>query len=318
MRAACRAFLKSTVMGLLLVAGVRNAAAQMFVPGSGKRVAEVGDDFEDPKWNYIANLPKSSSENDHQSRLPGGISANGRWFEPEMRGAPDIVKRVDTPSGGIPGSKGAMSMRTLWSGVPNVPSHTTQQDDFVAYVVGKVGQISISRSPSVVTRVYLPPFEEWERRTGNSFGFRAAAITTVTKSSGGGRFFGGGMTRKSETYWPGMFIYFQKADAQNKEDSARFLIRADEMGRDVWGPVIKQTGWWTLGMSFSPDGKVHYFIHQGPEDLTAKDFVATHNPYGYRAERFETFFYDILNMDDGKTWSTEWIVDDPGLYLDGH
>ena len=305
---------KASLFLALLAVDARHVAAQVFVPGSGKRVAEVGDDFEDPKWNYIANLPKSSVENDHQARLPGGISANGRWYEPEMRGAPDVIKRIETPPDGIPGSKGSMSMRTLFSGIPGVPSYKRQQDDFVANVTSKIGNVSISRSPSVVTRVYLPPFDQWEQHTGNSFGFRAALVTTVNKSSG--RFFGG-TSRKSETYWPGMFIYFSKADAQNKEDSARFLIRADEMGHDVWGPGIKQTGWWTLGMSFSPDGKVHYFIKPGVEDLTAKDFIATHLPYGYRAERFDTFFYDVLNMDDGKSWSTEWIVDDPGLYLEG-
>jgi hypothetical protein len=311
MRVSVFAVIKAATLLTLLAAGIRQTMAQVIVPGSGKRVAEAGDDFEDPKWNYIANLPKSSQENDHQSRLPGGVSANGRWYEPEMRGAPDVIKRVDTPPDGIPGSKGSMSMRTLFSGVPGVPSYKRQQDDFVANVTSKIGNISISRSPSVVTRVYLPPFDQWEQHTGNSFGFRAALVTTVNKSSG--RFFGG-TSRKSETYWPGMFIYFSKADGQNKEDSARFLIRADEMGHDVWGPVIKQTGWWTLGMSFSPDGKVHYFIKPGVEDLTAKDFVATHVPYGYRAERFDTFFYDVLNMDDGKSWSTEWIVDDPSLY----
>ena len=52
---------------------------------------------------------------------------------------PDAVKRVETPPDGIPGSKGAMSMKTLFSGVPAAPSHTVQQDDFVANVVGKVG-----------------------------------------------------------------------------------------------------------------------------------------------------------------------------------
>ena len=302
-------------LALLLVGTTERVGAQIVVPGTGKKVAEVGDDFEDPKWNYIANLPKSSQENDGQSRLPGGVTANGRWFEPEMRGAPDIVKRVETPPDGIPGSKGSMFMKTLFSGVPGKPSFKVQQDDFVANVSSKIGRIAISRSPSVVTHVYMPPFDQWEKRTGNTFGFRTAAVTTVDKSTG--RFFRS-TSRKSETYWPGMFIYFNsKSDGQNKEDSARFLLRADGMGHDVWGPVISQTGWWTLGISYSPDGKVHYFIKPGVEDLTAKDFVATYNPYSYKAETFETMFFDILNMDDGKSWSTEWIVDDTSLYLDG-
>ena len=36
------------------------------------------------------------------------------------------------------------------------------------------GAIPIGRAPSVVTRVYLPPFEEWERRDGPTCAFRAA------------------------------------------------------------------------------------------------------------------------------------------------
>ena len=86
MRIYHSAVIQASIFFALLAADARHVAAQVFVPGSGKRVAEVGDDFEDPKWNYIANLPKSSMENDHQARLPGGISANGRWYEPELRG----------------------------------------------------------------------------------------------------------------------------------------------------------------------------------------------------------------------------------------
>src|SRR5262249_44507737 len=150
--------LKAALALLLLTGSARQVAAQVVVPGTGKRVAEVGDDFEDSKWNYIANLPKSSQENDGQTRLPGGVSANGRWFEREMRGAPDGVQRVETPPDGIPGSKGSMLMKTLSSGVPGRPSYKPQQDDFVANVVSKIGTTSVSRSPSVTTRVYLPPF----------------------------------------------------------------------------------------------------------------------------------------------------------------
>ena len=151
----------------------RQSRAQDFVPGSGRRVMEVGDDFEDLKWNYIANLPKSSENVDGQARLPCGVSANGRWFEPQMRGAPDIVRLVQTPHGGIPGSKGSMLMQTLWSGVPGRASFKPQQDDFVCDVSSKIGMTPVSRWPSVVVRVYLPPFDKWEKRTGNSFGYRA-------------------------------------------------------------------------------------------------------------------------------------------------
>src|SRR5271166_1623447 len=82
-------------------------AQEEVVPGTGTRIKEVGDDFEDPKWNYIANEPKSSEENDGQERLPAGRSENGRWAEGLKRGQPDLIKRVPTPPGGIAGSEGS-------------------------------------------------------------------------------------------------------------------------------------------------------------------------------------------------------------------
>ena len=62
------------------------------------------DDFEDPKWSYRYNHPKSSHEQDENQRGPGGMSSNGLWHEGGKRGTPDVVKRVETPSGGIEGS----------------------------------------------------------------------------------------------------------------------------------------------------------------------------------------------------------------------
>jgi hypothetical protein len=290
----------------------RQARAQDFVPGSGRRVMEVGDDFEDPRWNYIANLPKSSENIDHQARLPGGVSANGRWFEPQMRGAPDIVRPVQTPPGGIPGSKGSMLMQTLWSGVPGRASFKPQQDDFIADVASKIGLIPISRSPSVVVRVYLPPFDKWEKRTGNSFGYRACIHTTKSSSS-----FWGRHETKGDIFWPGMFIcFYSHVDSGAKEDSAQFIIRADQMGQDVAGPrIAKGDCWYTLGMSFGANGQVNYYVRQGVENLTAKDHVASYFAYGDKCEQFESFFFDLVNMDDGKSWSTQWIVDDAFMYI---
>ncbi len=197
-------------------------------------------------------------------------------------------------------------MKTLWSGIPGRPSYKPQQDDFCADIEEKLGTIPVGRGPSVVVRVFVPPFEKFERRTGNSFGYRAGMLTTTRK----------GYSTKTEPYWPGMFIcFYPKNESGEKEDSAQFIIRADESGRDVPGPQIKKTGWYTIGMSFGANGQVNYYIKPGVEDLTVKDHVASFFPYGSRAERFETFFFDLVNMDDGRTWSTEWIVDDAMLYL---
>jgi hypothetical protein len=68
-------------------------------------------------------------------------------------------------------------------------------------------------------------------------------------------------------------------------------------------------------MSCTGDGQIHYYIRQGIADLTAADYVTSQYPYGYKAERFKTFFFDICNRHDGRTWSTPWIIDDPSLYI---
>ena len=81
------------------------------------------------------------------------------------------------------------------------------------------------------------------------------------------------------------------------------------------GPEIPETGWWTLGLSFTPDGLVHYFARQGIEELSREDYIATAMPYGYRCEELRSFFYNVVNGDNGRDWSTDWIVDNPKLYV---
>ncbi len=316
--------LVTTCLAAILAANFDSSMAhaqQFVVPGSGKKVTQVGDDFEDPKWGYHYNNPKSSEENDKQQRLPGGYSTNGRWGEGLLRGQPDNVKRVPTPPGGLPGSEGSLLIASLHTGVPGAFSGKNEQDDFIATVSRRMGQqISVSQSPSVVVRVYLPPWEEWEQRRGNSFGFRAAcqAWTVDKKKQSSGLFktsSSSSKKRKLETYWPGMFIHYNTGGVgKDTADSATLLVRAGPSGNDFRGPEIKETGWWTLGMSFTPDGSVHYFARPGVENLTAADHIASQYPYGFRCDRLDTFFFDIVNANNGD-WSTSWIIDDPSLYL---
>ena len=308
---------KLLLLGLaLLFPGM--LAAQV-VPGTGQRVTAVGDDFEDPEWSYVFNLPKSSDENDKQKRFPTGRSTNGRWFEGIMRGQPDVIRRVPTPEGGLPGSEGALLMISKQTGVPGYYSRKMQQDDFIVNVSNRLrGAIPVSRSPSVVVRVYLPPWEEWEQRNGPTFGIRAACLThkMERKKSGFGRFANTRTTRKLETYWPGMFIHYTKGDGDKRPDSAMLLVRGRRSGHDFRGPAITQLGWWTFGMSFTPDGSVHYYAKPGIDDLTAADRISSQYPYGYRCERLDAFFFNVCSGDNGN-WSTPWIIDDAALYYSG-
>lgn len=298
------------VMLIIFVAGASVSASaygQGVVPGTGQRLENVGDDFERLDWTYNANLPKSSADLDKRSRQPLGKAANGRWHEGE-RGQPDVVRRVTTPDGGLPGSEGSLLIASRNTGVPGSRTSESQQDDLFMSVYTRVGgYIPVSRSPSVVVRVFLPPFEEWENRTGASFALRA----TVRGSKGN-------KWGESEAYWPGIFIHFNSARGRsNQSDSARFIIRAAERGNDYHGPEITETGWWTLGMSFTPDGRVHYYASPGVDDLTRDDYIASHYCYGFRCQKFRDAFFDVFNSNNGRTWSTAWIIDDPMVYVAG-
>ena len=312
-----RGFLRAAVVAGLVSVPAQMALAQV-VPGTGTRLDQVGDDFEDPEWGFTHNFPKGSKEQDEQTRPPQGFSSNSRWYEGPMRGQPDHLKRVETPEGGLEGSTGALLMQSLRSGVPQYASHKPQQDDLVANVGRRIGgQIMVSRTPSVVTRVYIPDPADWENRSGVSFGFRAGTY---------GRFFGNFQRTFSdkkkpkpkpgelEEYWPGMFIQLNPGKGDNPS-TAQILVRSNNRGYDMNGPVIKEPGWWTLGMSFTPDGKIHYYASPGVDPLTTEDYITSSYPYSYRCERFSTFFFNVVNQDDGKTWSTPWIVDDSEVFV---
>jgi hypothetical protein len=116
-----------------------------------------------------------------------------------------------------------------------------------------------------------------------------------------------------------MFIDFFSKDGKGatkrEYDSAAIRIRANQRGGEFVGKQITKTGWWTLGMSVTPDGQVHYYAKPGVEDLTKEDYITSQFPYGKQALQFQTFFFNVCNGDDDQTWSTEFIIDDPRLYL---
>ncbi|MGB1816968.1 MAG: hypothetical protein ACPHJ3_16540, partial [Rubripirellula sp.] len=45
------------------------------------------------------------------------------------------------------------------------------------------------------------------------------------------------------------------------------------------------------------------------------DYITSQFPYDYRAERFRTFFYNVCSANDGKRWSTAFVVDDPKVFV---
>lgn len=294
-------------------AALAQRSAGAVVPGTGTEIPYVGDDFEDPSWAFVHRMPKSSREQDEQGRGPSGFAKNARWTEGPERGQPDQIETVETPAGGLPGSERALLLRTLNSGIPGRNSFDVQQDDLIANCMSRIGTIPVAETPSFTVRVYLPPFDQWENRSGPHFGIRGSAQTTVTERSGG---FFSRTERKSEPYWPGMWIHFRSSANRNVEqDSAYIAVRGNTHGQDFRTTEITEPGWWTFGMSFTGDGRVHYYAKAGVEELTEADHITSQLPYGFRAERFRTYFFDVCNRNDGRTWSTPFVVDDPKLYV---
>jgi hypothetical protein len=291
-------------------------SASAFVPGTGTEIEYVGDTFEDATWQYVHKHPKSSREQDESVRMPTGGSTNGRWHEGPERGQPDQIEVVPTPAGGLPGSTRALMLRTLHSGIPGYNSRDVQQDDLIAAVPGRLrGGIPVHERPSVTVRVFLPPVEQWENRTGPQFGFRTSA-STMNFSKSGGLF--GSRESEVEPYWPGMWIHFRSAGSRGaKADSAYITVRSNRMGHDFPAKEIplEQFGWWTLGMSYSSDGMVHYYASPGVDDLTQADYLTSQHPYGFRAQQLRTYFFDVCNLNDGRTWSTPFVIDDPKLFV---
>ncbi len=295
--------------------GTLDLLAQV-VPGTG--TLHNTDDLEDANWAYVHNWPKSSKEEDEQIRYPLGAANNKRWFESPKRGSPDVVKRVETPPGGLPGSTGALYLRTRDSGIPGHPGGKQAQDDFIL----AAKPLSVGSQPNYTVRVFLPEWDQWEQRNGVTFGIRAGMQGPMTKDkevSFGRRLFGGSRMQKvteMEPYYPGFFIQFNpKSMPGNKEgDHALILIRSDGRGHEVTGPKITQTGWWTFGMSVSQDARCHFFASPGVDELTAKDHLYSSLPYGIPGEVFNTIFFNVCSADNGQTWSTPWIIDDPKVF----
>ncbi|TWT89979.1 hypothetical protein Mal64_03610 [Pseudobythopirellula maris] len=292
------------IVSLVSLAAAPARADEPFVPGTGSFLQNCSDDFEDESWSYTLRLPKSSYEQDDKQRGPGGVSSNGLWHEGAKRGTPDVVKRIDTPPGGIEGSKGALMFATKASGIPGRVTNEQQQDDLLMKFdrVTK-RQIPVTWRPSCTVRVFLPEWDRWEQRTGPSFGMRADAV--------GQRYDG-----ENGAFWPGMFIVFKSSRSRGVEaDHAQITIRSNKNGKDMGSVEIMEPGWWTLGMSFTPDGQIHYYASEGVDDLTEEDYLASSFPYNYKCLCFNNFFFNVANWDNGQNWSTPWVIDDPKIFV---
>ena len=289
------------------------ASAQGVVPGTGRLLSKALDDFEDEKWEWIPNGPKSSNEDDDRRRLPAGLSNNRMWGESLKRGQPDHILRIPTPPGGLAGSKGSLLICTLNSGIPGRTSYEPMQDDLILNCSQRVGQIPVGRNPNFTVRVWMPEFKDWSDYRGSHFGVRGACRTTKVETER--RFIFTKSKSVTEPYWPGFFVqYMPTGRDQRGGPEAAWIVRGNNQGNDYRGPAIKGGGWWTVGMSFTGDGRCHYYLSEGVDDLTVADHVGSAFPYGYRCERFVTLFFNSLSKNNGREWGTPFVVDDPKVY----
>ena len=315
--------IRPTLFGLLLLTSpallVTNSAHGQVVPGTGTLINT--DDFEDEDFEFEMNWPKSSKEEDETIRYPLGRSKNNMWIESPKRGMPDVIKRVETPANGLPGSIGALYLRSRDTGIPGRPGFKQAQDDFIL----AAKPMALSYTPSYTVRVYLPSWDQWEQRAGVSFGIRAGMQGPVEKEvddyDGIGRRLFRKLRRETQTemepYYPGFFLHFTPANDQQNTTGKPFvkvLIRANQMGHEVAGPIITETGWWTFGMSVTSDAMCHYYASAGVDDLTAADYITSQYPYQIPGTVFNTIFFNVCSGDDGNTWSTPWIIDDPKVF----
>ncbi|MBT5020410.1 hypothetical protein OAH05_00135 [bacterium] len=288
------------------------------VPGTGTLINT--DDFEDENFGFELNWPKSSREEDEQVRYPLGQSTNRMWFESPKRGMPDVIKRVETPAGGLADSMGALYLRSRDTGIPGRPGFEQAQDDFIM----AAKPMTLNYYPNYVVRVFLPEWDQWEQRHGVSFGIRAGLQGPQEKDVEDDNRFGRRLFRKMkrketeiEPYYPGFFISFNPENSPANKTGKPFanvLIRANELGHEVPGPNITEPGWWTFGMSVTPDGRCHYYASPGVDDLRPSDHITSQFPYKIPGTHFNTIFFNVCSADNGKTWSTPWIVDDPKVY----
>ena len=288
------------------------------IPGTGLKIEEMGDDFEDANWKWYTNGPKASRNLDRRERLPAAVSENELWFESTYRGRPDLVRRVGTPLGGPVGSKGSLLICTLNSGVPGRFTRTSQQDDLIFGGGSRFGTfIDVKHQPSFLVHVYLPPWKYWDNITDSSLGIRCDVEGRPWKDLTR-QLFTTRISDRTQTYWPGFFIQFNSPDDKRynfTKPAALIIMRADERGEDVVGPEIKQSGWWTFGMSFTPDGRVHYYASPGVDPLTARDRIGSFFPYSNRTRKFNSFFFNVISRNDGKHWSTPWVIDSPYVHV---
>ena len=172
----------------------------------------------------------------------------------------------------------------------------------------------------------MPPFEKWEQRTGASLGWscerdrlrsagrRRLARTPQTElvhrpyqTAGSG----------VDNFYPGMFIQFNSKKTTGKEkDSAIFIIRGNSYRTGLSGTGITEPGLVDAGHvvhARRPGALLRQPRRRRP-DRRRPHLLAL---FVWRdGHRVNTLFFNVVNIDDGRTWSTPVGDRRPGVLHD--
>jgi hypothetical protein len=189
--------------------------------------------------------------------VPGGSLVEGVSDEcdtvnpiwtPGLRGFPEYLSSQN----------GLLSIRSIDNGDDPYPS----AEDMITTYSDQIGRSLVAaEKPSVVTWLWLPPFNEWP--TGvNASGFREWLGFRVTA-------YDADLPENNGLYWPGIYIA--------TDDNGPCLIArvGDGYAPDVTIGRISTSGWWTLGIAFSDDGRTEYYAAPGQVTLTSANLLHT-------------------------------------------
>lgn len=255
------------------------AMAQPLTDGK-VRVEALSDNFEDPAWS--ANF-------------------GDRWRGGSFRGAPEVLERVTPPANGLPGSTGALRIRSVDNGDD---PHPTQEDFLTQDYTAALGR-PLTRDDQVLTtiRVHMPAFSTWSNGV-NNFGFRMEPRSNSLI----------GVDNPVGYYYPSIWLW-------DNGPENRFVVRlGDGFASDLNVAPITQAGWWTLGIGFDADGIGHYYASPGVDPLTAADEIwdtTMFNSFGGTDPRMDTLAYNFLSLGypAGPSLSPDFIVDDFEVFI---
>lgn len=146
--------------------------------------------------------------------------------------------------------------------VDNADDPFPSAEDMISTYDEQIGRsLEAVEGPSVVTWVWLPPFAAWPGGM-NAAGFREWLGFRVTA-------FDAELVNGSGFYWPGIFV-------ANDDFGPVLMARVgDGYAPDVPIARVEVSGWWTLGIAFSWDGRTEYYAAPGRVPLAGVHLLHT-------------------------------------------